>query len=437
MKKTLLFAVLAFFAAGLAFGGTITVTQPAGGTVTMGAATPIVWTASNVAVGVKIQLIRQGGALVGQLADNIAAGGSPWSWTVAAPAVVGETYRIRVRAMDGSAEGASAAFIVAAPSPAASIQVSQPSSTSTWHKNEAYAITWTKTGSMPNAVQISLMDKNSTSVVREIVDGAQNGGSWPWTPPADLPFGQYRVRVLVKNTDIKDDSDTFSVAVANSQPGITTAKSHSLQLNPTPADSCPDCEKYEEHPQIRNWGNFYNRGDWIFNNIDHARPKGYPQGDSNAYARVGYDYYTCAGTYGPVWTTHCYRSSVWVNMVGFQSKIAAGYKLVSARLHLRQVSSLIAGDTSDSCATGVFIFLAPWTDFWNFQVTVPPTGTAGLEFGLTDYSKDITDIVRKWLDGTWPNCGLLLVSREVHWGEQAKTCYSGFDVHMTLWFKKN
>ncbi len=73
MKKTLLFAALALFAAGLAFGGTITVSQPTAGDKVMGSSMQIAWTSSGVAGNFKIQLIRPGGALVGVLLNNIAA----------------------------------------------------------------------------------------------------------------------------------------------------------------------------------------------------------------------------------------------------------------------------------------------------------------------------------------------------------------------------
>jgi hypothetical protein len=426
----------------------VVVTSPNGGeSWALNSPHNITWNFQNAgAAKVDIILRIKGGAKVGVIKSQVALTAGSWPWTsvgkledgtVVAP---GTDYIVRIRNTENTAtdDSNNSFAITGAPPPAtASITVTSPALNDKWNKNKNYFIIWTKAGSMPNAVKISLVDKNSASVVKEIVDGAQNSGSWPWTPPADIPFDQYRVRVLVKNTDIKDDSDTFSVAVVNLPPGVTAAKAHSLQLNPTPANSCPDCEKYEEHPQITNWGNPKDRANWVFNSVDQARPKGYPPGDPNAYAHVGYDYYTCAGTVGPVWVTFCYRSRVWVNMVGYQNLIASGRKLVSANLHLKQVSSLIAGDSHASCAVGVFVFQAPWTDFWNFQVTTPPTGTAGLEFGSTDYTKDITDIVRKWLDESWPHCGLLLTSEEVDWGQQARTCYSAFDVHMTLWFKKN
>lgn len=124
---------------------------------------------------------------------------------------------------------------------------------------------------------------------------------------------------------------------------------------------------------------------------------------------MGYDYFTYQGENYPVWVTYCYRSQVWFQFGEFQGQSA---KLISAKLHLKQVSSLIAGDNSASCGVGLAVFLAPWTDFYNFQVT--QQGTGGLNSGSTDYSVDITEVVKKWLDGSWANYGLLLTSREVH-----------------------
>ena len=357
MKNTLAVRVFGDLCRGVAFGGTIAVIQPAGGTVTMGAATPIAWTASNVAGNVKIQLIRPGGALVGQLAGNIAAGGSPWSWAVAAPAVVGETYKVRVRAMDGSAEGVSADFTVAAPSPAAAIHVTQPASTVKWHRNETCDITWTKSGAMPTAVKISLMDKNSASVFEEIVDGVANSGSFSWLVPADITLGDYRVRVLVKTTDIKDDSDTFSIAAAKISQDTAFSRSAPLPMTPDPY---PDCDKYEEQPQITNWGSPRNHADLAIMAVYESRPKGLPQGaPSGSYAHVGYDHFLRPDTSVPAWTTFCYRSRVWVNMARYQNVERSKRRLVAAKLHLKQFNSLISGDSHASCAVGLAVFWPP------------------------------------------------------------------------------
>ena len=340
--------------------------------------------------------------------------------------------------------------------PAQTVVITSPNGGENWKLGANQNVVWTFTG-IPNGTPVKLVLFRNNDKIGQIVEnisiGAGGGGmfSWKvgnWQGGTAAAGGGYKVRIRDMNGQYPPDDSNNPFTITPG--GITAGLSQDVALKQNPGfkpqvaqgatfgEFCPNCDKYEEHPQITNWLNPKVSSDWIFNNVNSTRPKGYPQGaDPNAYAHVGYDYFTLAGTYGPVWTTFCYRSWVWVNMVRFQDYIAAGRKLVSAKLHLKQVSSYIAGDNHASCAVGLSVFLAPWTDFWNFQVTHEGMETGGLDFGSTDYSKDITGVVKKWLDGTFPNCGLLLTSEEVNWGHQAKTCYSAFDVTMTLWFTKN
>ncbi|MCU0235920.1 MAG: GPI anchored serine-threonine rich family protein [Acidobacteria bacterium] len=115
MKNVLLFVAISSIAVGLTFGGTITVSLPTSGNAVMASPLQIAWTASGVNSNVKILLRKPGGALVGTIAGNLPANASPYAWTVADPAVAGESYKIHVRAIDGSAEGTSAIFTISAP----------------------------------------------------------------------------------------------------------------------------------------------------------------------------------------------------------------------------------------------------------------------------------------------------------------------------------
>ena len=220
MKKTLFFSLLAFLALGPAYGGTITVTQPAGGDVALGTACPISWTATGITSNVRINLITPGGALVGLIIGNQAADSSPYTWTVGAPAVAGERYRVRVAASDGSGMGESAIFTVIAGGgdpidPGASITVTQPDAGSSWRPGTRQTLTWTKSGSMPFMVQITLRREGapeSEDPVLRIADGCANNGSRTWSIPDSLDEGRYFVRVRASRT-LHGDSAVFAIAV--------------------------------------------------------------------------------------------------------------------------------------------------------------------------------------------------------------------------------
>ena len=112
-------------------------------------------------------------------------------------------------------------LVLAAAAYGATVTVTKPANGETWVKGQTYAITWTKTGDMPNNVKISLRDKTSTVVVQEIVDPAPNSGTLQWLVPASVPDGQYCIRVKVKNVSISDDSDVFNIAAAAPPPAAS------------------------------------------------------------------------------------------------------------------------------------------------------------------------------------------------------------------------
>jgi len=281
---------------------------------------------------------------------------------------------------------------------------------------------------MPNAVKISLMDKNSVAVVREIADGVANNGSYPWPVPADIAFGDYRVRVLVKTTQIMDDSDTFSIAAVS----LVPVEVEKTGIRFPVVATAVDYNEYTKPASYKNWSAILDHDSSTVQTLAlcSARPTCFPPAVINQYAQVGYDYFSYPGENVPIWLTFCHRSQVTFQVGEFQGQAA---KLISAKLHLKQIKSLIAGDNHVSCAVGLSVLTAPWTDWYNFSVTQPE----GLEFGSTDYSVDIIDIVKKWLDGTWANYGLLLVSQEVYWGQQTKTCLSALEASLILRIRKD
>jgi hypothetical protein len=222
MKKAFLFAALILFAAGLAFGGTITVSEPAGGSFAMGAACPVHWTFTGTVGNVKIQLIRPGGGLVGLLAGRLAPDNSPYPWVVASPAEAGQNYRIRVSAVDGSCLDESAEFSVTAagdpgdpgdPGTPGAITVTDPNAGTSWRPESRQTITWTKSGNLPTIVQVTLRREGAPETedpVVRIADGCANNGSHIWFVPGDLAEGRYFVRVRAAAT-IRGDSATFAI----------------------------------------------------------------------------------------------------------------------------------------------------------------------------------------------------------------------------------
>ena len=84
----------------------LAVTSPNGGeTLVLGKPWPITWAAANVAVKVKLQLIKPGGSIFGVIATNLAADSSPYPWTIgqtAAGIAPAGNYKIRVITLDGS-----------------------------------------------------------------------------------------------------------------------------------------------------------------------------------------------------------------------------------------------------------------------------------------------------------------------------------------------
>ena len=209
MKKALLMAFFAVFVMGTIQGATITVTQPGGGELTMGCPVQIAWTASNVTSNVKILLRKPGGALIGTIANNLPVSPGLYNWTVATPAVVGESYKIHVRATDGSTEGASAVFTVkdpVAPPPppppppppsAVTLTLSSPNGGESWVLGSEHAISWTSTN-LTGKVQLQLY-RHPCCFVGVIEENLPCTGSFTWKvgeyPGNTAPLGKYNIRV--------------------------------------------------------------------------------------------------------------------------------------------------------------------------------------------------------------------------------------------------
>ncbi len=105
--------------------------------------------------------------------------------------------------------GAVILALVAAIAAAQSIVVDKPAAGQTVLKEETCHILWTKNGTMPNLVRISLRNSQTLAEVLLIKDGANNSGSYDWVVPKTIPDGTYVIRVKVKDAAIQSDSGQF------------------------------------------------------------------------------------------------------------------------------------------------------------------------------------------------------------------------------------
>lgn len=92
---------------------------------------------------------------------------------------------------------------------AQSITVIKPGAGQTVLKAETCHILWTKNGTMPDLVRISLRNSQTLAEVLLIKDNAANSGSYDWVVPNTIPDGNYVIRVKVKDAAIQADSGVF------------------------------------------------------------------------------------------------------------------------------------------------------------------------------------------------------------------------------------
>jgi len=141
MYKTLTVFFAVFIASALLLPAqSLVITAPNGGeTLTLGQTFPIAWTLQNSTQKIRLILFQNGNRL-GEIAENLSAGQSPYNWPVGAysgaTAPAGSGYTIRVRSMDNALDDYSnGPFTIAAsggtpaspppPAPPAGLNVNQ------------------------------------------------------------------------------------------------------------------------------------------------------------------------------------------------------------------------------------------------------------------------------------------------------------------------
>jgi hypothetical protein len=95
---------------------------------------------------------------------------------------------------------------------APTIKITSPKAGDKWCAGSASTITWTKTGTMSNFVNIRLWQGGAKLL--DIADHVQNSGTYTWTIPAahpSFPANSYQVKVVTVDNQVSDMSPMFGI----------------------------------------------------------------------------------------------------------------------------------------------------------------------------------------------------------------------------------
>jgi hypothetical protein len=442
MRRAIFILFVLGMVAGTVLGQSITVTKPANGeTWVQGQTYSITWTKSGTMPAlVKISLKEANSpTIVLEIADGLPNSGS-YSWSVPTVITPG-SYKIRVKVKNSTVVDDSGAFTIATAAPAPLITVTAPSAGAKWSRTKAYTVTWTKSGTLPETVKIDLYDKNGTAMVMPIAASAPNNGSYPWTVPGDAALGEFRVKVKANGASVQDDSDVFQIAFLGLAPGgaggkVAVQKKPRLDITQADLTATMDYELTKVGAWCTNWSRFTHMGNpIILNQISQARPIPCRGKGGNDFALVGYDHFWASwpnsnGDTVSGWLHDYYRSKVYFFIDDLMGRKA---RFLDAKAHFKQIDSVKVNTSHASCATGMAILRGMWTDWWNPPVTTAPMG---LPFMDDEFRVDVTDIVRRWLNGDEVNYGFFLNTEKEYDAQVAMTCYSCYEITLELKFKK-
>ena len=439
MKKWLTMSLLILFFAAAACGATITVTQPAGGNVTMGSPMQIAWTASGVNSNVKILLRKPGGALVGTIANNLPLSPGSYNWTLGAPAVVGESYKIHVRAVDGSAEGASAVFTVvqgADPDPVpGSITNVHLSGSSPYCLGTNYTVSWT----VSNVAQHLKLELLKGGAVISVIapDMPPGTSSRSWTA-AGTAASDYKVRVSAIGGSATGESAVFELKTCDGTGGLHPGDFH-MEAKATPKKllqgqaGLPIQGLPVVVPGVyKNWP-----GTDKFPSTVTGIPASVYQGVWNQITPAvcyagGANHTALAGIYWfpyeNVQVAVVYRSRI---IFYLSEHVKPGATLEMAKLKMKRIHSIHEDANSGcGCSESLWVLKAPWTSY-----DIPAIGQrVDVDMAAAEFTRDVTDVVKKWLDGTVVNNGLLLLAGELPCSGGRK-CFSCYEAKLLLYWK--
>ena len=117
------------------------------------------------------------------------------------------------------------------------ISVTKPAADETWVKGQSYAIQWTKQGTLPDTVRITLRDSGGTALVQLIANAAPNTGTFSWTVPSTLADGAYRIKVKATDVAIEALSGIFTIGSSSEglHPRFKAVRKGTLNLQVAPS----------------------------------------------------------------------------------------------------------------------------------------------------------------------------------------------------------
>ncbi|MEW6338885.1 MAG: Ser-Thr-rich GPI-anchored membrane family protein [Acidobacteriota bacterium] len=438
--KSLVTVVFTLILAASAGGQTVTVVAPNGGeSWALGSVQNIRWVGGTEpgSESTVTLLLVQGTNTTVTIAEGLQVASQSFSWTVGqylgGTAQPGSNYKVRVQYTSGAGADTSNGYFsivstpTATPTPtptrtptrtptppaSASLRVTSPNGGESWRIGTERTISWTATG-VTGKVRVELIRHpnypSGTVGYAEAVDGHMTWKAGE-TTGGPIPAGQYRVRVKSElQPSVSDTSDQWF--------SLTSLQTHR------------EVQRHALKPEVvsipsvnKNWSNHDSfPGGLSVLPWDILQARTGCNSGVNQRAQVGRDWFD----WNYVSVAELYRSQVVFNVSPHKPKAA---DMNTAKLRFKQADVKRINTTKVTALSAICELGAPWTTFTpsacgNWRHPNPST---------EEFTVDVTDTVRKWLDGSLPNNGLLLWASEAPMSKKW-TIISCYDVTLELEF---
>ncbi|MBE0665129.1 MAG: hypothetical protein IH584_04845, partial [Candidatus Aminicenantes bacterium] len=281
-------------------------------------------------------------------------------------------------------------------------------------------ISWTSTN-LTGKVRLELL-RYQGAMLGIIAENLPASGSYQWKkageyPGNTAPFGKYLIRVRsMDKFECFDESDApFDLSLMIKQFKQPIA----LKAYETVPGIYQNYSGHTSFPKVSYLPRNVYLGIWT-----QIAPAGCFSGGANSTASAGVYWFP----YLNIQVAVIYRSRINFPLSQFAGKSA---ELESAKLKMKRLHSIHEDANSGcGCNENLWVLKAPMTAF-----AYPAIGQRiDVSMGTAEFSQDITDIVKKWLDGTVANNGLLLLAGELPCSG-GRLCFSCYEASLLLNFK--